>query len=138
LEDDVNDETATETTETPAPVTETTEAPRMYEAEYVERLRKEAGDYRVRAKRSDALARQAVASMVRADGRLIDHDDLAFDDAMLDDDGLIDADKVQAAIDALVERKPHLAAQRPNASIPQGARPEPDRLDLHSILRTNA
>ena len=72
------------------------------------------------------------------DGRLIDVDDLAFDQQFLDEDGIVDADKVTAAIDELVKRKPHLAAQRPSGIVPQGARPEPTRVDLHGMLRGNA
>lgn len=109
-----------------------------FDAEYVAKLRNEAAEHRVKAKRSDDLARQLVRALAKADGRLIDADDLAYDSTYLDDDGLIDVDKVTAAIDTLVERKPHLAAQRPTSTLPQGARPEPDRLDLHGILRSNA
>lgn len=110
----------------------------LFDAEYVSKLRNEAAEHRVKAKRSDDLARQLVRALAKADGRLIDADDLAYDSAYLDDDGLVDVDKVTAAIDALVERKPHLAAQRPTSTLPQGARPEPDRVDLHGILRSNA
>lgn len=110
----------------------------LFDADYVAKLRNEAAEHRVKAKRSDDLARQLVRALTKADGRLIDADDLAYDSAYLDDDGLVDVDKVTAAIDALVERKPHLAAQRPTSTLPQGARPEPDRVDLHGILRSNA
>ena len=109
-----------------------------FDADYVAKLRNEAAEHRVKAKRSDDLARQLVRALAKADGRLIDADDLAYDSAYLDDDGLVDVDKVTAAIDTLVERKPHLAAQRPTSTLPQGARPEPNRVDLHGILRSNA
>lgn len=110
----------------------------LFDADYVAKLRNEAAEHRVKAKRSDDLARQLVRALAKADGRLIDADDLAYDANYLDDDGLVDVEKVSAAIDTLVERKPHLAAQRPTSTLPQGARPEPDRVDLHGILRSNA
>ena len=52
-----------------------------FDAAYVSKLRQEAADNRVKAKRADDLARQVVRAMTRADGRLIDADDLAFDGA---------------------------------------------------------
>lgn len=127
-------------TETPA--TDTADAAEVeatepeFDAGYVSKLRQEAADNRVKAKRADDLARQVVRAMARADGRLIDADDLAFDGAFIDDDGMVDSDRVVAAIDALVERKPHLAARRPNTPIAQGARPEPENVTLLGILNS--
>lgn len=125
----------------PAEPADTVEAPAEeprtepeFDAAYVSKLRQEAADNRVKAKRADDLARQVVRAMARADGRLIDADDLAFDVAFIDDDGMVDSDRVVTAIDALVERKPHLAARRPDGPIPQGARPEPDNVTLLGIL----
>ena len=109
-----------------------------FDLEYVTKLRQEAAEGRVKAKRAESLARQAMRAIAEKDGRLIDADVLAFDTEFLDDDGLVDESKVGAAIASLVERKPHLAAQRPTSAIPQGARPEPDRVDLHGMLRANA
>jgi hypothetical protein len=114
------------------------EPDQVFDLEYVTKLRSEAAEGRVKAKRADGLARQAVKALAAKDGRLIDVDDLAFDGAFLDDDGLVDSEKVSAAIAELVERKPHLAAKRPTATVPQGARPEPERVDLHAMLRARA
>ena len=119
---------------TPAPDAE----PRSFDATYVERLRTEAADYRVKAKRADALARQVVEAYVTGEGRLHDPADLPWSDDYLDDDGLVDTAKVRAAIDQLVERKPYLAARRPVEPIAQGARPEPARVNLATILRERA
>jgi len=114
------------------------DAAQVFDLEYVTKLRQEAAEGRVKAKRADSLARQTVKALAANDGRLIDVDDLAFDAQFLDDDGLVDSEKITAAIDELVKRKPHLAAQRPSGIVPQGARPEPTRLDLHGMLRANA
>jgi len=108
----------------------------VFDATYVAKLRAEAADNRIKAKRSDDLARQVVRAMARADGRLIDAEDLAFDQAFLDDDGLVDSDRVVGAIDQLIERKPHLAARRPEGTIGQGARPEPEQATLLGILNS--
>jgi hypothetical protein len=117
---------------------EAPEVPKSYDADYVAELRQEAAENRVKAKRAEDLARQAVRAYTEGKGQLIDPEDLAFDPAFLDEDGLVDFDKVRAAIDALVQRKPHLASQRPTSTITQGAQPEPSRVDLHGILRANA
>lgn len=116
----------------------TAEVEQTFDAEYVSKLRAEAAEHRVKAKRVDDLARQLVRSLAQVDGRLIDVNDLAFDPQLLDDDGLVDNDRVIAAIDALIETKPHLAKQRPTPIAAQGARPQPDRVDLHGILRAHA
>ena len=109
-----------------------------FDAAYVSKLRQEAADNRVKAKRADDLARQVVRAMTRADGRLIEADDLAFDGAFIDDDGMVDSDRVVAAIDKLVERKPHLAARRPTGQMAQGARPETEEVSLLGLLRGRA
>jgi hypothetical protein len=114
------------------------DADQVFDLEYVTKLRQEAAEGRVKAKRADTLARQTVKALAANDGRLIDVDDLAFDAQFIDDDGLVDSEKVTSAIDDLLKRKPHLAAQRPSGIVPQGARPEPTRLDLHGMLRANA
>lgn len=129
----------------PAEPADTVEAPvedartePEFDAAYVSKLRQEAADNRVKAKRADDLARQVVRAMTRADGRLIDADDLAFDAAFLDDDGLVDSDRVVAAIESLIDRKPHLAARRPTGPIAQGAMPEPEEVSLLGLLRGRA
>jgi len=114
------------------------DAEQVFDLEYVTKLRQEAAEGRVKAKRVESLARQTVKALAAKDGRLIDVEDLAFDSQFLDDEGLVDSEKITAAIDELVKRKPHLAAQRPSGIVPQGARPEPDRVDLHGMLRARA
>jgi len=118
--------------------TELDDQARTFDATYVERLRTEAAQARVKAKRADALARQVVEAYVTGEGRLHDPADLPWTDDYLDDEGMVDTAKVRAAIDALVERKPYLAARRPVEPIAQGARPEPVSVNLASILRERA
>jgi hypothetical protein len=48
--------------------------------------------------------------MVSATGRLADSTDLSFSSALLGEDGYPDDDKVRAAIDDLLTKKPHLAS----------------------------
>jgi hypothetical protein len=106
-----------------------------FDPAYIAELRQEAAEGRVKAKRADALARQAVNAIVQGDGRLIDADDLAFDAQFLNDDGLVDAERITAAIDSLVERKPHLAARRPSSPITQGAQPMAGQVSLLDLLQ---
>ncbi|MEU0575247.1 hypothetical protein [Dermacoccus nishinomiyaensis] len=101
--------------------------------EYVEKLRKEAADARVKAKRADDLAARLHTALVAATGRLADPSDLPFDDAHLED-----ADALNAAVDELLARKPHLASRRPVGSIGQGATSPADSVSLAGILRHNA
>lgn len=85
---------------------------------------------RVRREAEAAATAKANARIVKAEiraaaaGKLADPADaLAFlntNDFEVDDDGDVDADEIAAAIDDLLRRKPHLAAQG-------GARPKPDR-----------
>lgn len=90
--------------------------PETFPREYVEQLRKEAADNRVKAKRTDELAERLHTSLVAATGRLADPTDLPFDEAHLDD-----AEALDAAISSLVEAKPHLASRVPRGNIGQGA-----------------
>jgi hypothetical protein len=68
-------------------------------------LRTENGKYRQRAGEADTLAKRLHTELVRATGRLA-----------------ADADTMVAAIDALIEQKPHLASRRPSGDIGQGNR----------------
>ena len=115
----------------------TTDAPEdeaeTFPREYVEKLRKEAADARVKAKRADDLAVRLHTALVAATGRLADPSDLPFDEAHLED-----ADALSAAVDALVAVKPHLASRRPFGAIGQGATPTPAGVDLAGILRAGA
>lgn len=139
----MTDETTTE--ETPTPAEEATtpdetpgvgqgdETPDTFPRDYVENLRKENGRYRQRASDRDALAQRLHTSLVTATGRLADPTDLPFDDAHLED-----ADALNAAIDELLERKPHLASRRPRGDVGQGITTKSDFVDLAGILRANA
>lgn len=94
--------------------TEVPAEPETFPREYVERLRTENGKYRQRAGEADTLAKRLHTELVRATGRLADPTDLAFDE-----DHLADADTMVAAIDALLEARPHLASRRPAGDIGQ-------------------
>jgi hypothetical protein len=113
--------------------TDTQEAVQTFDAEYVKSLRAEAAEYRVKAKRADALAKQALTALVKADGRLIDPSDMEFSEDLLSKDGTVDAQALEAALDALIDAKPHLARKRPTAPLAQGVRAhksEPNLLQL--------
>ena len=147
-EETVTEELMTETDErdtagvgnpTPETVTEdatedaTEDDAETFPREYVEKLRKEAADARVKAKRADDLAARLHTALVAATGRLADPSDLPFDDAHLED-----ADALNAAVDELLARKPHLASRRPVGAIGQGATSPADSVSLAGILRHNA
>ena len=101
---------------------------------YVEKLRKEAADARVRAKRADDLARELFTARVAATGRLADPNDLPFDDALL-----ADLPALEAAIDELVADHPHYAARRPRGDIGQGATgSDGGTVNLAGLLRARA
>ena len=126
----MNDEIDTEQAEQPAPIkqpeVEATqvdpEQVESFSAEYVAQLREESAAHRVKAKRIDSANARLVAAYAAADGRLVDIEALAFDEAMLDDDGLVDRDKVATAIAGLIEAKPYLASRTPATVLPQGVR----------------
>ncbi len=107
--------------------------PETFPREYVQRLRQEAADARVKAKRADDLAERLHVALTAATGRLADPTDLPFDPAHLDDE-----DALTAAVDALLARKPHLASRRPAGSVGQGATTAPATVNLAGILRRNA
>lgn len=100
---------------------------------YVEELRQENGKYRQRAQQGDAYAQRLHTELVRATGRLADPTDLPFDAEHLDD-----ADKLIAAVDDLLNRKPHLASRRPTGEIGQGATQSAGNVDLAALLRQRA
>lgn len=114
--------------ETPQEETET------FPRAYVEKLRQEAADARVRAKKADDLARELFTARVAATGRLADPNDLPFDDALL-----ADLPALEAAIDELVAQHPHYAARRPRGDVGQGATgSDAGTVDLASLLRSRA
>ncbi len=109
--------------------------PETFDREYVQKLRDEAAGHRVKAKRTDALNARLATAQAALTGKLADPTDLPFTDDLLDDDGLVDEDKVHAAVEDLIKRKPHLAARRPTGEVGQGARPEVPDISLASLLR---
>ena len=99
--------------------------------EVVERLRQENGRYRQRAQQADTLAQRLHVELVRATGRLADPTDLPFDEAHIDD-----PEALTAAVDDLLDRKPHLASRRPSGDIGQGQRgPASAGFSLLSMLK---
>jgi antitoxin component of RelBE/YafQ-DinJ toxin-antitoxin module len=101
---------------------------------YVDRLRRESAGYRERAQRADEYATRLHAALVAATGRLADPTDLPFDA-----EHLADNEKLTAAIDELLARKPHLATLRPAGDVGQGKRGQADTpASLADMLRANA
>lgn len=134
------DETPDETPEEVVPAGEQTDAAsepegdaETFPRDYVEKLRKEAADARVKAKRADDLAERLHVALVAATGRLADPTDLAYDEAHLDDDNAL-----TAAVDALLARKPHLANRRPVGNVGQGAASGPEEVSLLGMMRARA
>lgn len=81
---------------------------------------------------NEALQVRLQEALVRIDGRLADPTDLPFDPSFIDDPEALDA-----AITALVKKKPGLMARQPGGNIGNGkrgaaAKPKPD---LVSILK---
>lgn len=101
--------------------------------EYVEKLRKEAGDYRARAKDRDELARRLHRELVAKLDRLEDPEDLDFNE-----EHLTRPEALKSAVDALLEAKPHLASRRPRGNIGQGTTSTNQNVDLAAILRSRA
>ena len=98
------DQASPETPETGAESTEGGEQAKTFDAEYVGKLRDEAAGHRSKLRdREQAMHRM----LVEQTGRLADPADLAFDAAHLDD-----PEALGAAIDALLEAKPHLRARQ--------------------------
>lgn len=113
---------------------ETSESEEPAEKSEVGKLRREAANYRTRLReseqRADDLARELVAARIRESGRLADPTDLDPDPALLEDGAL------DAAIDDLLERKPHLKA-RSFGDVGQHERSTADGVSLGSLLRNN-
>ncbi len=101
---------------------------------YVEKLRQEAAEARVKAKKAADLAREVFTLRVAATGRLADPSDLPYDESLFNDPS-----KLDAAIDELVAQHPHYAARKPRGDVGQGAsRPDTGAVDLAAILRAGA
>lgn len=132
MTDDTTDNNVTDNNDTDAPGVEprTEDAPpEVFDRSYVEKLRKEAAEYRVRAKDRDQLAHELFHSRVAAFDRLADPTDLPYADNLLNDRAAL-----ERAIDELLARKPHLAARHFTGSIGQGEASTPG-VNLADILR---
>ena len=106
---------------------------------YVEQLRGKQRRYRERAKaaeeRAGTLSAELWRSRVEALDRLADPADLPLPE----DIDPLDPDAVAAAVDELLERKPHLAARRARGNLGQHERRETDEpVSLAGMLRANA
>lgn len=86
----------------------------MFNREYVESLRKESAGYRTKAKEH---SQRLHTELVRHTGKLADPTDLPFDE-----NHLSDPDALVAAVDALIEAKPHLKARTITGNVGQGVR----------------
>lgn len=124
-------EATTDPQEAPEAVTDETET---FDRPYVEKLRKEAADARVRAKDRDTLAAALWTANVAATGRLADPTDLA----MPEDADPLDVEALTTALDALLSQKPHLASRRPRGNVGQGEAGSTTTTDLAGILRSRA
>ena len=116
----VSDATPEDTSQTHSPERSDSESdpePDTFPREVVEKLRQENGKHRQRAAQADELAKRLHTELVRATGRLADPTDLPFDPEHLDD-----PEKLTAAVDELLDAKPHLATRRPSGDIGQGQR----------------
>lgn len=124
-ETEVNQSEQSDITEDAADNTDT------FTRDYVEKLRHENAKYRKRAQATDDLAHRLHRELVTKDGRLINPDELPYDEAHLDD-----ADALTAAIDALLEAKPYLSAKpTPTGDIGQGPRGD-DSGNEFDLIRT--
>ncbi len=121
------------TPDTPEVPAEDADEPDTFPREYVQNLRDESARYRQRARQADEMATRLHLELVRATGRLADPTDLPFEERHLEDVDILDA-----AIDGLLARKPHLASRRPSGDIGQGATAEPATVDLAGLLRARA
>lgn len=108
--------------------------PDMFPREYVQNLRREAAGHRDRAKKADEYATQLHTLMVEKLGKLADPSDLPFDEAHLTDPAAL-----EAAVEALLEKKPHLASRKVYGDIGQGTRGDgTESVSLAGILRQGA
>ncbi len=107
--------------------------PETFPKEYVQKLRDEAAASRVRARQADELSERLHVELVRATGRLADPTDLAYVAGHLED-----VDVLEAAIDDLLARRPHLASRRLTGDVGQGATGGEVSVDLAGLLRSGA
>lgn len=139
----VGDDTAPSQTELVAPSGQPGDGggsePQTYDAEYVKTLREEAAASRVRAKRTDEaeakLHELAIAQATR--DLLMAPDDIGWTPDLADEHGWPDHDKIRAAAEELIARKPYLARVR--GDVGQGQRGDQEQpVSLSAILRAGA
>jgi hypothetical protein len=96
--------------------------PDMFPRDYVEQLRSEAKDYRLKSARADELEARLHAELTKADGRLADWRDLPFNA-----EHLTDPEAHRNAITQLLQDRPHYANRvpAPGSSIGQGQQGSP-------------
>lgn len=110
--------------------------PDTFSRDYVNKLRDEAAQHRLRAKRTDAANARLLDALIASDGRLLDPEALPLSDDLLDDDGIVDPGKVADAVGSLVERKAYLLKPPAPAPLPQGVREDvPQPLSLLEVAR---
>lgn len=135
--DDLSSTEGTQEARTPEPEgvreADAPDEPDTFPRDYVEKLRKESAEYRTKAKDRDDLAQRLHTALVEATGRLADPSDLDYDEAHLSD-----PEALTAAIESLLEAKPHLASRRPVGEIGQGPIGTDADVNLASLLRSNA
>lgn len=116
------------------------EEPDSFPRDYVEQLRREAAEHRTKAKRADELELMLLETLIARAGSGVLHDpedvwEGKEVDDFLDEDGMPSLEKVRTAVEELVERKPHLAVQKPRGDIDQGAREQPTSPNLLDLIR---
>lgn len=122
--------------EAPTEAVEPAEEPDTFPRAYVEQLRSEAKEGRIKAAKMDEANARLIAAYAQATGRLLDTDALPLSPDLLDDNGLADPAKVSAAVDELLAAKPFLAKRTPTTPIALGVRQDtPAELGWLDVLR---
>lgn len=122
-------------TDTPAPEAATPESgeePKVFDEAYVKGLRDEAAKHRLEKKtaeeKAQAASQRLLEARVEALGTdLADPSDLfawTASEALFDEEGLPDDERIQEAIEGLLEKKPHLRTRDARGDIDQGGRGE--------------
>ncbi len=133
IDPEVEDQAPEEVEQEEQPEVEQSE-PETFDRPYVEKLRKEAADARVRAKDRDTLAAALWAANVAATGRLADATDLGMPEGA----DPLNAEAVEVAVTELLARKPHLASRKPRGDVGQGMTGSTSSVDLAGMLRSRA
>lgn len=111
--------------------------PDTFDRAYVERLRRESGDHRRRAREAEQVADELRAQLWRERvdslGLLADPGDLPFDAELLDD-----PEGIRAAVDKLLDERPHLRSRRIRERIGQGEGSPTSGVSLSALLRGGA